>query len=111
MGPRLHFALLGLAEVIVAWGLLVDALPARHVCRCQGQLGCCCCCCCCRHEHVSHHHPASPPSHLSRPQYKFIVDGQWRHDPNLPSMYDDMGNINNVMEVQVSGPAGWQRWW
>jgi hypothetical protein len=60
---------------------------------------------------VSHHHPASPPSHLSRPQYKFIVDGQWRHDPNLPSMYDDMGNINNVMEVQVSGPAGWQRWW
>lgn len=34
-------------------------------------------------------------------QYKFIVDGQWRHDPNLPSMYDDMGNINNVMEVQV----------
>lgn len=34
-------------------------------------------------------------------QYKFIVDGQWRHDPNLPSMYDDMGNINNVLEVQV----------
>jgi hypothetical protein len=34
-------------------------------------------------------------------QYKFIVDGQWRHDPNLTSMYDDQGNINNVMEVQV----------
>ena len=33
-------------------------------------------------------------------QYKFIVDGQWRHDPNLTSMYDDQGNINNVLEVQ-----------
>ena len=33
-------------------------------------------------------------------QYKFIVDGQWRHDPNLTCMYDDQGNINNVMEVQ-----------
>lgn len=33
-------------------------------------------------------------------QYKFIVDGQWRHDPNLPCIYDDQGNINNVMEVQ-----------
>jgi hypothetical protein len=41
-------------------------------------------------------------------QYKFIVDGQWRHDPNLSSMYDDMGNINNVLEVQVGevGRAG-----
>jgi len=33
-------------------------------------------------------------------QYKFIVDGQWRHDPNLTCMYDDQGNINNVLEVQ-----------
>jgi 5'-AMP-activated protein kinase, regulatory beta subunit len=33
-------------------------------------------------------------------QYKFIVEGQWRHDPNLPCMYDDQGNINNVVEVQ-----------
>lgn len=33
-------------------------------------------------------------------QYKFIVDGQWRHDPNLPCMYDNQGNINNVVEVQ-----------
>jgi 5'-AMP-activated protein kinase regulatory beta subunit len=37
-------------------------------------------------------------------QYKFIVDGLWRHDPNLPSMYDDMGNINNVLEVQEYVP-------
>lgn len=33
-------------------------------------------------------------------QYKYIVDGQWRYAPNLPAMYDDMGNINNVLEVQ-----------
>lgn len=33
-------------------------------------------------------------------QYKFIVDGLWRHDPNLQCMYDDQGNINNVLEVQ-----------
>ena len=62
------------------------------------------------------HHPTlpslPPTPHLSRLsrlsclQYKFIVDGQWRHDPNLPSMYDDMGNINNVMEVQVSKGGG-----
>ncbi len=37
-------------------------------------------------------------------QYKFIVDGQWRHDPNLPSMFDDQGNINNVVEVQEYVP-------
>lgn len=37
-------------------------------------------------------------------QYKFIVDGQWRHDPNLTCMYDDMGNINNVLEVQEYVP-------
>lgn len=37
-------------------------------------------------------------------QYKFIVDGQWRHDPNLAMMYDDMGNINNVLEVQEYAP-------
>jgi 5'-AMP-activated protein kinase, regulatory beta subunit len=33
-------------------------------------------------------------------QYKYIVDGQWRYAPNLPAMYDDIGNINNVIEVQ-----------
>ena len=37
-------------------------------------------------------------------QYKFIVDGQWRHDPNLPCMYDNQGNINNVIEVQEYVP-------
>ena len=33
-------------------------------------------------------------------QYKFIVDGQWRHDPNLPWIHDDQGNLNNVLTVQ-----------
>lgn len=37
-------------------------------------------------------------------QYKFIVDGMWRHDPALPSMFDDQGNINNVLEVQEYVP-------
>lgn len=45
-------------------------------------------------------HPYRTPCCLVL-QYKFIVDGQWRHDPNLTSMYDDQGNINNVLEVQV----------
>lgn len=47
-----------------------------------------------------------PPPCVPRAQYKFIVDGLWRHDPNLTSMYDDMGNINNVLEVQVGGWVG-----
>jgi 5'-AMP-activated protein kinase regulatory beta subunit len=37
-------------------------------------------------------------------QYKFIVDGLWRHDPNQKSMFDDQGNINNVLEVQEYVP-------
>ena len=34
-------------------------------------------------------------------QYKFIVDGIWRYDVNQACMYDEMGNVNNVIEVQV----------
>lgn len=33
-------------------------------------------------------------------QYKFIVDGEWRYDPSLPLMYDNQGNVNNVLHVQ-----------
>lgn len=33
-------------------------------------------------------------------QYKFIVDGEWKYDPNSKAMYDEMGNVNNVIEVQ-----------
>jgi len=32
-------------------------------------------------------------------QYKFIVDGDWKYDPNQQAMYDEIGNINNVKEV------------
>ena len=35
-------------------------------------------------------------------QYKFIVDGEWKYAPDQPAMYDEMGNVNNVLEVQVS---------
>lgn len=37
-------------------------------------------------------------------QYKFIVDGEWKYDPNQPAMFDDMGNVNNVIEVQEYVP-------
>ena len=37
-------------------------------------------------------------------QFKFIVDGDWRYDPNQPAMYDEMGNVNNVIEVQEYVP-------
>lgn len=37
-------------------------------------------------------------------QFKFIVDGEWKYDPNQPAMFDDMGNVNNVIEVQEYVP-------
>ena len=37
-------------------------------------------------------------------QYKFIVDGQWKYAPEQPAMYDEMGNVNNVLEVQEYVP-------
>lgn len=38
------------------------------------------------------------------PQYKFIVDGEWKYDPNQPAMFDEMGNVNNVLEVHEYVP-------
>ena len=32
-------------------------------------------------------------------QYKFIVDGVWRHHPDQPTVHDEVGNINNFIEV------------
>ena len=32
-------------------------------------------------------------------QYKFIVDGEWKYAPEQPAMYDERGNVNNVVEV------------
>lgn len=37
-------------------------------------------------------------------QYKFIVDGEWKYDPNQPAMYDERGIVNNVMEVHEFVP-------
>lgn len=37
-------------------------------------------------------------------QYKFIVDGEWKHDPNQRAMRDENGNVNNVIEVQEYVP-------
>ena len=32
-------------------------------------------------------------------QYKFIVDGVWRHHPDQPTVHDEIGNVNNFVEV------------
>ena len=37
-------------------------------------------------------------------QYKFIIDGQWRHDHTAPTVLDNLGNVNNCTQVQL--PAG-----
>jgi hypothetical protein len=39
-----------------------------------------------------------------RAQYKFIVDGDWKYAPDQPAMYDEDGNVNNVLEVQEYVP-------
>ncbi|CAG9463729.1 unnamed protein product [Pedinophyceae sp. YPF-701] len=37
-------------------------------------------------------------------QYKFIVDGMWQHAPDQGMVHDDMGNVNNKIEVQDYTP-------
>jgi len=40
-------------------------------------------------------------------QYKFIVDGEWRHDETQPFMPDPLGNVNNWLFVRKpEGSAG-----
>lgn len=34
-------------------------------------------------------------------EYRFIVDGQWRHAPELPLARDDAGNTFNILDLQV----------
>jgi 5'-AMP-activated protein kinase regulatory gamma subunit len=36
-------------------------------------------------------------------QYKFIVDGQWRHDESQAFIQDPLGNVNNWLYVKPSG--------
>ncbi len=37
-------------------------------------------------------------------QYKFVVDGHWRHDMDKPTRRDPIGNTNNFVEVAVTMP-------
>eukprot|EP00227_Mantoniella_beaufortii_P020347 CAMPEP_0197582292 /NCGR_PEP_ID=MMETSP1326-20131121/5548_1 /TAXON_ID=1155430 /ORGANISM="Genus nov. species nov., Strain RCC2288" /LENGTH=305 /DNA_ID=CAMNT_0043146349 /DNA_START=47 /DNA_END=961 /DNA_ORIENTATION=- len=39
-------------------------------------------------------------------QYKFIVDGEWRHDENQAFIQDPLGNVNNWLFVKKPGAAG-----
>ena len=53
-----------------------------------------------RQPRVRHRQDAAPGVY----QYKFIVDGEWKYAPDQPAMYDEMGNVNNVLEVQEYVP-------
>lgn len=33
-------------------------------------------------------------------QYKFYIDGEWKHDPNEPTTESDLGSKNNVIIVK-----------
>ncbi|RIB20583.1 Carbohydrate-Binding Module Family 48 protein [Gigaspora rosea] len=37
-------------------------------------------------------------------QFKFVVDGNWRHNEDLPIRYDEHGNINNIIYAFPSSP-------
>ncbi|KAF0483235.1 carbohydrate-binding module family 48 protein [Gigaspora margarita] len=37
-------------------------------------------------------------------QFKFVVDGNWRHNEDLPISYDEHGNINNIIYAFPSSP-------
>ena len=39
-------------------------------------------------------------------QYKFIVDGQWRHDENQAFIQDPLGNVNNWLYVKPTSGGG-----
>ena len=33
-------------------------------------------------------------------QYKFLIDGEWKHDPNEPTTDNDQGTKNNIIIVK-----------
>lgn len=37
-------------------------------------------------------------------RFKFVVDGQWVHDSDLPIEYDHDGNVNNTILVTPKSP-------
>ncbi|KAJ1607173.1 glycogen debranching enzyme Gdb1p [Cryptosporidium canis] len=40
-----------------------------------------------------------PTNNRLQYEYKYIVDGNWMHDPNLPYTCDDKGNTNNIITL------------
>ena len=48
----------------------------------------------CTCQHLPDQHTA-----LHTLQYKFVVDGEWKYAPDQAAMYDEGGNVNNVLEV------------
>jgi len=44
-----------------------------------------------------------PTARVSHGQlsYKFVVDGQWRHDPDRPTVLNPFGTFNNTIEVHT----------
>ena len=38
-----------------------------------------------------------------RHEFKFVVDGQWVHDPDQPSSVNNVGTHNNIVDVSLSG--------
>lgn len=34
-------------------------------------------------------------------QYRFIVDGEWRHAHDVPYLSDETGLVNNIVDVHV----------
>lgn len=67
-----------------------------------------CCCCCCFGGLIRSRLQRSGkdftimkvlPSGVY--EYRFIVDGQWRHAPELPLARDDAGNTFNILDLQV----------
>ncbi|CAG8452730.1 26616_t:CDS:2 [Dentiscutata erythropus] len=37
-------------------------------------------------------------------EFKFVVDGNWRHNDDLQTRYDEHGNINNIIYAFPAGP-------
>lgn len=35
-------------------------------------------------------------------QFKFFVDGEWRHSPDLATVSDDVNDMINLLDVTVS---------
>ncbi|KAJ9551598.1 hypothetical protein OSB04_015643 [Centaurea solstitialis] len=41
--------------------------------------------------------------------YRFVVDGQWSYDPDLPHECDDLGNVFNVLDLKDTYPENMDR--